>query len=372
MYVDVSDTIRNKEYVVRNADYMHLSEFQALIKKNLSLKHVSSDVPITVLPDTAPQPSDDAPGAFIVMTALKPIFELHGESVYSKNMLRKFQFSVPFTKGGKAHAKTIDLQWKRTIYIEVPHSFPYMMFRQGVSHRTSRDLSPIEVAIDDIQERNIAMKLQLQLKSSKDQMFINNLMRLVQGTVAPQVNAGAAEVAKTFLLVFNEVKANDDPPSPKDLKSHDSDFISNETLRMELKIVLVEFLKRSKSLLERARDVLGTGTEDRRISRVIEGSSSSSSGRTHSDSLDGNENSSTSHNSSGSHHSPHNSIANSPNQPPQPPSGVDSPQTKLENHHMVWQQEMDRGFDVLLEIIFPYVRDIVKKSEITATGSASP
>jgi hypothetical protein len=140
-----------------------------------------------VLPDTSPTPADDATGAFIVMTALKPIFEKHGESAFSKNCLRKFQFSVPFTKGGKAHSKTIDLQWKRTIYIEVPHAFPYLMFRQGVSHRTSRDLSPIEVAIDDIQERNLAMRLQLQQKSSKEQTFVNNLMRLVQGTVAPQV-----------------------------------------------------------------------------------------------------------------------------------------------------------------------------------------
>lgn len=162
------------------------------------LKHVNKDVSITVLPDTSPTPADDAAGAFIVMTALKPIFEKHGESIYSKNCLRKFQFSVPFTKDGKgkAHAKTIDLQWKRTIYIEVPHPFPYLMFRQAVSHRTSRDLSPIEVAIDDIQERNEAMRLQLQLKSSKDQMFINNLMRLVQGTVAPQVGSSALTLNK--------------------------------------------------------------------------------------------------------------------------------------------------------------------------------
>jgi hypothetical protein len=169
-----------------------LSEFQTLIKKNLLLKHVSKDVPISVLPDSSPMPADDAVGAFIVMTALKPIFETHKKSLYSKNCLRKFQFSVPFTKGGKAHAKTIDLQWKRTIYIEVPHAFPYLMFRQSVSHRTSRDLSPIEVAIDDIRERNVAMRLQLQLKSSKEQMFINNLMRLVQGTVAPQVSSQSA------------------------------------------------------------------------------------------------------------------------------------------------------------------------------------
>jgi len=36
-----------------------------------------------------------------------------------------------------------------------------------------------------------------------DQAGINNLMRLVQGTVAPQVNAGAAEVARVHLsLVY--------------------------------------------------------------------------------------------------------------------------------------------------------------------------
>ena len=163
-----------------------MSEFQTLIKKNLMIKHVSKEVNISVLPDTAPPPDDNSSDAYIVMTALKPIFD-GSDDVESKNCLRRFQYSLPFTQGGKAHAKTIDQQWKRTIYVEVAHSFPFMKFRQIVSRRSSRILSPIEVAIDDIQDRNIAMRQQLQLRSSRDQIFINNLMRIVQGTVAPQV-----------------------------------------------------------------------------------------------------------------------------------------------------------------------------------------
>jgi hypothetical protein len=164
-------------------------------------------------------PSNDAQEAYAYMTSLTPVVcnpstdssskVVHGSTILNwkkrldhisyRNEYSCFLFSVPYTKEGRAHAKTMDLQWKRTTTLTVKYPFPYILSRQIVATREVRDLSPIEVALDDIQERIISMNDELKKPSSKAQSDINNLMRLVQGTVAPQVNAGAAEVAKVFL-----------------------------------------------------------------------------------------------------------------------------------------------------------------------------
>lgn len=196
---------------------MHVSEFQSLIKQQLQIL-VGNDIPVFVLPDTSPMPSEDAQEAYAYMTSLTPIVmnpsndstnDLTSPTILSwkkrldnisyRNEYSRFQFSVPYTKEGRAHAKTMDLQWKRTTTLTVRYPFPYILSRQIVIKREVRDLSPIEVALDDIQERIVSMIDELRKPPSKVQSDVNNLMRLVQGTVAPQVNAGAAEVAKVFL-----------------------------------------------------------------------------------------------------------------------------------------------------------------------------
>lgn len=188
------ESLRDKEFVYRNANHLHVSEFQALIKTHLE-DYVSTDTTVSVLPDTAAIPSEDNKDAFIFMTALKPIYSppqmlsiSNTDKVEAVNQLSRFQFSVPFTQSGKAHAKTIDLQWKKTTILTVPHAFPFMLLRQQVCKREIRKLNPIEVAIDDISERIASMTEELSKKPNRDSSDGNNLMRLVQGTVAPQVS----------------------------------------------------------------------------------------------------------------------------------------------------------------------------------------
>ena len=168
------------------------------------------------------------------------------------------------------------------------------------------------------------------------------------------MNAGATEVAKTFLTV---VEQGGLPPQSLKLEAPDSQPLETAAIEMELKTVLVEFLKRSKCLLERARKVLGTGSDKNTRSSITNSTDDATS-----DSVDGNE-PLPNHNSTGSN----GSVASSPNQPPPPP---DSPQTKMENHHLIWQKEMDRGYDVLLETIFPYIRDVVKNEEEITSAPA--
>ena len=196
--------LRGKEFIVRNGNYLHVSDFQSLIRSHLQ-SLVEDGIPVSILPDTAPVPDSDKEEAFAYMTSVNPVLAkgtghsralvLSTESQILQNMAKQneistFQFSVPFTKEGKSHAKTIDLQWKRTTVLTVPHPFPFLLTYQEVVKREVRDLTPIEVAIDDIMERIATMEEEIRKKPSTEQSYINNLMRLVQGTVVPQVTFG--------------------------------------------------------------------------------------------------------------------------------------------------------------------------------------
>lgn len=167
--------------------------------------HVSELVPdgtkVTVVLDTAKIPDDNAADAFICLTSVKAVKKMSSKvGIAAANQFMSFQYSVPFTLEGGVHAKSIDKQWKRTTILEVEESFPYMTCRQLVTSRSMRELNPVENAIDDILMRIDAMNYELG-RDKKDGADTNNLMRIVQGSVMPQVNGGALEVARVFLSV---------------------------------------------------------------------------------------------------------------------------------------------------------------------------
>ena len=197
--------LRDREFIYRNGKQLHVSEFQALIKEHL-LGLVPPGTVVSVVPDTQNVPEavntteeSGPPAAVIVMTSVKPLMtnaspfvslascldeaaptHLGGaqtkHAMFSGQLIEnalvdnsvtddivcdaasatqvyKFQYSVPFTKdaveeGGKrrAHAKNMDEQWKRTITLRVPESFPAIVARQLVAGREVRELSPIEVS----------------------------------------------------------------------------------------------------------------------------------------------------------------------------------------------------------------------------------
>lgn len=103
----------------------------------------------------------------------------------------QFQYSVPFTKtDNKTYAKTIDKQWKRTTYLTVKESFPFINIRATVVRRDIRELSPIENSISDLDDCIQQMREQLRGPMlSKESLDISNLKRFIQGTVVAQVGS---------------------------------------------------------------------------------------------------------------------------------------------------------------------------------------
>lgn len=227
--------LRDKEFIFRNATHLHVSEFHALVMNHVK-SIVADGVEVKMVKDATSSldnntnnnnnnNSNGSPtlnggtvsGANIVMNAVKlcmaqsskhnpgKLLDGRHRRLHRMNhtedlhQVTTFQYSVPFTQDpGRSHAKKIDDQWMRTTFLTVREPFPFALTRQLVIHRDVKILNPIEVATQDIQDRVESMETEIDsgVKTTQD---TNNLMRLVQGTVRPQVNAGAGEVAKVFL-----------------------------------------------------------------------------------------------------------------------------------------------------------------------------
>ena len=109
------------------------------------------------------------------------------------------------------------------------------------------------MAIDDINMRNEAMREELNKDKRDENPGSNqNLMRIIQGGVMPQVNGGVLEVARVFLAEAEEdydqyaIAVDDKAPGAG----------VAEQLRTELQSCVVEFLQLAKELLVKAKAVL--------------------------------------------------------------------------------------------------------------------
>lgn len=209
----VPENLRTKEFIFRNATHLHVSEFQTLVVNHLK-SVVEEGVVVKTVQDisSVKNAMEDANIAYIVMNSVKPImkhnklltrayhrsnndyltqhnYSSHEQDVDMEGMNRvsSFQYSVPFTSDPKrSHAKKIDDQWMRSTILTVKEPFPYIITRQEVYRRDNRDYSPIEVAINDIEERIETMESELE-KEIRNPSDCNDLMRIIQGTVMPQV-----------------------------------------------------------------------------------------------------------------------------------------------------------------------------------------
>ncbi|RYH30550.1 hypothetical protein EON65_04840 [archaeon] len=193
--------LRKKEFIFRNANHLHVSEFHALVMSHLKAV-VGEGIEVKMIQDANAQADyNDPKTAYLIMNSVKLVMNKGHVNTVNKasarisksfqncpvetlNQVSTFTFSVPFTQdGSRAHAKKIDEQWLRTTVLYTREFFPYILTRQLVINREITLLCPIEVASVDIEDRIEAMEMELTVES-KD---TNNLMRIVQGTVLPQV-----------------------------------------------------------------------------------------------------------------------------------------------------------------------------------------
>ncbi|XP_074657465.1 dedicator of cytokinesis protein 9-like [Tubulanus polymorphus] len=138
--------------------------------------------------------------AYIQVTYVTAHFEEHQEQnrvtdFERNNNIKHFMFETPFTRNGDRARGEIEDQWKRRTVLTTSNSFPFVKKRiQIVSHH-EMELSPIEVAIDTMQCKNMDLNEVILLPIPD---MIKLQLRL-QGSVSVQVNAGPMALAEAFL-----------------------------------------------------------------------------------------------------------------------------------------------------------------------------
>ncbi|XP_021714827.1 guanine nucleotide exchange factor SPIKE 1-like isoform X2 [Chenopodium quinoa] len=128
------------------------------------------------------------------------IFSLSTGSVRAR-VFDRFLFDTPFTKNGKTQAGLED-QWKRRTVLQTEGSFPALVNRLLVIKSESMEFSPVENAIGMIETRTAALRNELEepRSSEGDQLpRLQSLQRILQGSVAVQVNSGVLSVCTAFL-----------------------------------------------------------------------------------------------------------------------------------------------------------------------------
>lgn len=141
----------------------------------------------------------DSKYAYIQVTHVTPYLEekelVDRKTDFEKSHnIRRFVFEMPFTISGKKQGG-VEEQCKRRTILTTTHCFPYVKKRIAVMYQHHTDLSPIEVAIDEMSKKVAEIK---QLCSSSEVDMIRLQLKL-QGSISVQVNAGPLAYARAFL-----------------------------------------------------------------------------------------------------------------------------------------------------------------------------
>ncbi|EFA03420.2 Dedicator of cytokinesis protein 11-like Protein [Tribolium castaneum] len=187
------------EYVYKEPKVTSLSEISERLQKQYCDKF-GQDV-VKMIQDSTPVNASelDAKLAYIQVTHVTPYLEKTDledrQNEFEQNHdINTFMFETPFTKDGKARGNPEE-QWKRRTILKTEYSFPYVKKRIKVSSKRTVELSPIEVAINE---------MQIRVQELEDVVFTEptdakKLQLLLQGSVCVQVNAGPLAYASVFL-----------------------------------------------------------------------------------------------------------------------------------------------------------------------------
>jgi uncharacterized protein YkvS len=141
----------------------------------------------------------NADKAYIQITYVEPFFEdfelRDRVTVFEKNFnIINFIFATPFTRDGNPHGELHE-QYKRKTILKTSCHFPYIKTRILVVDNKQIVLTPIEVAIEDVQKKIH----ELEAATTQVPPDPKILQMVLQGCIGTTVNQGPMEVANVFL-----------------------------------------------------------------------------------------------------------------------------------------------------------------------------
>ncbi|KAM6958208.1 dedicator of cytokinesis protein 9-like isoform 2-T2 [Tautogolabrus adspersus] len=188
-----------KEYIYKEPKFTPLSEISQRLLKLYSDKFGQENVKI-IQDSGRVNPKDlDSKYAYIQVTHVTPYhddkeLEDRKTDFEKSHNIRRFVFETPFTVSGKKQGG-VEEQCKRRTILTTTHCFPYVKKRIAVMYQHQTDLSPIEVAIDEMS----AKVAELRLLCSASEVDMIRLQLKLQGSISVQVNAGPLAYARAFL-----------------------------------------------------------------------------------------------------------------------------------------------------------------------------
>nr|VZI45604.1 unnamed protein product [Spirometra erinaceieuropaei] len=242
------DELDGREFVYKETPLTKLSEVTARLKEYYDKRFGNSNV--FVLKDSKKVNSEDLDEGklYIQITYVEPYysqFEARRKAtIFGRNYgIKKFLIVTPFTMSGAARGRLTE-QYQRNTIITTARTFPYLTTRVEIVAREDVVLSPMEVALQDVIQRNRQLTRALTVHPP-DAKF---LQMVLQGCVSTTVNQGPLEVARLFL-------GHSSPRTGTD---------GEDTLRIKnsLRISLKEFLRKSEEAIDVNRRLIGPDQEE--------------------------------------------------------------------------------------------------------------
>ncbi|KAM4888495.1 dedicator of cytokinesis protein 6 [Thomomys bottae] len=227
-----------QEFVYKEPSITKLAEISHRLEEFYT-ERFGEDV-VEIIKDSNPVDKSrlDPQKAYIQITYVEPHFDTYElkdrVTYFDRNYgLRAFLFCTPFTPDGRAHGELPE-QHKRKTLLTTEHAFPYIKTRIRVCHREETVLTPVEVAIEDMQKKT----RELAFATEQDPPDAKMLQMVLQGSVGPTVNQGPLEVAQVFLAEI--------PEDPKLFRHHN-----------KLRLCFKDFCKKCEDALRKNKALIG-------------------------------------------------------------------------------------------------------------------
>ncbi|XP_055333628.1 dedicator of cytokinesis protein 7-like isoform X2 [Paramacrobiotus metropolitanus] len=188
-----------EEFIYKEPVITKLPEVSSRLESFYSEKYGAEYVDIIKDSNAVKRELLDPEKVYIQITYVEPHFDKwelrNRETFFQKNYnLRRFVYSTPFTMDGRAHGDLHE-QYKRKTIVTTANAFPYVKTRIQVIAREQSVLTPIELAIEDIQKKTEELHAAIKQEPSDAKM----LQMVLQGCIGTTVNQGPLEVAAVFL-----------------------------------------------------------------------------------------------------------------------------------------------------------------------------
>ncbi|CAL8242244.1 unnamed protein product [Merluccius merluccius] len=197
--------LRNKEFVCRGHDYERLEAFQQRMLNEfphaIAMQHVNQ-------PD---QTIYQAEAQYLQIYAVTPIPESQDvlqrdgvpdniKSFYKFNHIWRFRYDRPFHKGTKDKENEFKSLWVERTTLTLVQSLPGISRWFEVDKRELVEVSPLENAIEVIENKNLQLRTLISQCQSRQMQNINPLTMCLNGVVDAAVNGGLARYQEAFFV----------------------------------------------------------------------------------------------------------------------------------------------------------------------------